>query len=447
MNFGWLFTNLAFLAGMCYGWMNPVFGLMVFYAFSILRPTELWFWAEWPFRRFSFYLGIATLIGWVFNGFGNWSGLRPIRLPLAGLGLYLFCGLLTCGIGINPTRAWFYFYPQLTIGVMAMVTITLVRGEKAIRWFTYMVIISMGYLAWVFNSQYVFDGWNRVYWNGFAAVDNNGVAMMMVSAVPMTFFMGVHDRRIWAKGLCCFAGLMLIHVVLLSFSRGGQLGLLMVGMGIFFVAITQLPNKGLTILLGLVLVAGTIHLAGAQVRDEFWSIFVDPEARDASAASRFNTWGAAWRCMLDHPLGLGPRNFNLISDRYGLVRGKSVHNLFLQTGADYGFVGMIGLSMFYFGAIWKTFWMTTTPLAKRLVWPRYIGHMSSMSLGGFLVCSTFIGMESVEIGYLVALIGLCTVRYVHAVGSTETADSEAEARSGSLEEPDPYETFGEVTTI
>ena len=433
MEFGLVFTNLLTLAGLCYGWMNPVFGLMVFYAFAILRPRSLWFWVHWPMARHSFYIGVATLVGWMFGGFGDWSGLRGAKLPVLGILIYLLCGLFTWQFtAINPYVAWFSLYPQITIVTMLLVTISLIRDEKEIKLFAWITTIALGYLAWVFNSQFVLENWNRVYWRGFGGIDNNGVAMIMVAGVPLTFFMGIQDKRRWVQGLCLFAALCLIHVVLFSFSRGGQLGLCIVGFAIFVAALLYLPNKGLTILAAIAFVIATLILAGREVREEFWSIFVDSEDLDTSAASRFMMWEAAWNCMLDNPLGIGPRNFNLVANRYGGVRGKSVHNLFLQTGADYGFLGAFGLMLFYGSSILNTFIMTTTKTAKKLVWPRYYGHMVSISLGGFLTCSLFVGMESVEIAYIIALIGVCTTTHVNRI-----IDSEAKKKKVTGASPHP----------
>jgi len=66
--------------------------------------------------------------------------------------------------------------------------------------------------------------------------------------------------------------------------------------------------------------------------------------------------------------------------------------------------------------------MSNTRTAKRHVWPRYFGHMVCISLGGFLTCSMFIGVESVDAGYVIAMLGLCTVSYVQRVGSAEPAE-------------------------
>lgn len=123
--------------------------------------------------------------------------------------------------------------------------------------------------------------------------------------------------------------------------------------------------------------------------------------------------------MVDNPLGLGPRNFNRVSHHYGLAWNKSVHNLFLQVGADYGFAGMIGLMTFYFGTAFQCYFMSRSRVARRMKWPVYFGQGVTMSLAGFLVCSTFIGMEAVEIGYIVAMLGLGTVAYVRKVEALE----------------------------
>lgn len=420
---GWLITHLAALAGLAVGWFLPVFGLMVYYAFAILRPMELWFWNHWPIQRLSLYVALSTLVGWMISGFGRGGALRPVWLPILGFGLYLLGGTVAWQLDdIAPARAWYYLSIQLKIGLMAMVTITLLRNEKTIFAFAYLIIASIGYMAWVFNSSYYFQGWNRVWPNGIGVIDNNGIAMIMVMGVPMAFFIAIHSTHLWIKGLCFFAVAMMVHVVLLSFSRGGQLGLIIVGASIFVVALARLPRKVLTISMAVLFVCFGLYYAGPEVRARFGSIFVDSAERDASAQSRFVTWAAAWQCIKDHPMGVGPRNFNILSAHYGLGPNKSVHNLFLQTGADYGIAGMVGLAVFYFGTMFQTFRMTVSRTAKQLNWPRFFGQMVCVSLGGFLVCSMFIGVESLEMGYIVALLGLCTVAHVAHHSAIEPVD-------------------------
>lgn len=420
--FGWLFTNALAAMGVCYGWLNPVFGLMVYVAFAILRPPWLWFWAfdanNAP--RYSLFIGVAVLIGWVLNSFGKSGALSHVKLPVFGLFLYLASGTFAWKFNaVDPGFAWEALVTQLKIGMMAFVMLCLIRSPKQIMAFAWVLLLTLGYLAFEFNMQYLFQGYNRIHINGFGGIDNNGVAMMMVMTVPIAFFLGLNTKRWLLRGLCLFVTACCVHVILFSFSRGGQLSLCIVGFCLFLIALFKLPRKGLTIGLAVCFVFLALHLAGPEVRERFMTIFADTGERDKSAASRFDTWAAAWQCMKEHPLGMGPRNFNLVSQQYGLAVNKSVHNLMLQTGADYGVLGMIGLFIFYVSTLFKTYAMAATAAAAGLGWPRYFGHMCCISLTGFLFCSIFIGMESVELGYLVATLGLCSVTYVRELIAEE----------------------------
>ncbi len=447
---GYLFVNVLWLAGTGAGWLAPFFGLMVYYAFAILRPLDLWFWnrGSWFTERLSLYVAVSTLVGWAIASFGDWSDFKHVRVPMYGLLVYLLCGILgTALFAVNKQVAWNALELQLKIGLMAFVTVSLVRSPKHIRAFAWVLLLTLGYLAYNFNMEYLKSpGYAWVLTErGFGGVDNNGVAMIMVCGVPLAFFMAIDAlrykglRRWGTIGLCMFISMALIHVILFSYSRGGQLGLALVGAALFVYALVFLPHKFVTIGLGVVMLAGTIRLAGAEVTEEFWSIFADPEARDASAASRFDTWAGGFQAIMENPQGLGPRNFNLVSHQYGLPFNKSIHNLFLQVGADYGIVGMLGLMTFYIGSMWISFRTAISGTARQLGWASNIGYMVSLSLMGLLVCSIFIGMEAVEVGYLIALLGLCMSMCVRRIAAEEYAGS---SRVPELEQvPDRDQAF------
>ncbi|NJL32154.1 MAG: hypothetical protein HC898_11320 [Phycisphaerales bacterium] len=355
------------------------------------------------------------------SGRGVWRGIGQAGPALFGLYLYLGSGLFATFVtAINTQWSLQWLYTQFTIVLMFTFGLGLVRSAKQIHSLIWLVVACLSYAAWVLNSQYYFDGFNRIWLKGFGGGDNNGGAMIFVMAVPVTFFLAIQEKRIWLKWLCLVGVLMQIHVVLMSFSRGSQLGLCIVGAAIFATAMLTLPRKGLTLLLAIVFVVLGLQLAGEEVRDRFSTIFVDKGERDASAASRFDTWKAALACIQDHPLGVGPRGFNLISHQYGLAPNKSVHNLFLQTGADYGLLGTAGLAFFYVVTMWKCFWLALDPIARRLVWPRFYGTGCCIALGGLMVCSQFIGMESIEAGYIIALLGTCTLCHVDRIRQVES---------------------------
>lgn len=417
---GLLFTIMLTLAAMGYGWINPVFGLLVYYCFAVLRPPHLWWWSVGTTgSRYLMLVAAATLIGWALKGLGDWSRIKYVKWPLLGLVAYLASGLFATElIAVDKRIAWEYLEPQLKTGVIVLIALTLFTTSKNVRLFAWVVTLSFGYLALNLNQQYLsFNSFLLL--RGFGGIDNNGAAMIMVIGFPLTLFMGLQVKSWGMKAVCFFSALCLIHVVLFSYSRGGQLGLIITGFMTFVAILIVLPRKGLTMIIGIVVVILSLAMAGEPVRKEFWSIFADKQERDESAASRFDTWAAGWACMKANPLGVGPRNFNRVAHVYGLSHGKSIHNLYLQTGADYGFIGAFGLILFYFGTAAQCFKMSFSPTARRLGWPRHFGQMVSISMAGFAICSVFIGMETVEHGFIVATLGMCSVAYVRNLETTE----------------------------
>ena len=421
MEVGYIFTYTATAVGALCGWFAPMLGLFIYYMFAMLRPPYTWFWILDPYTspRFSRYVAISTVIGWGVVGFGKWDRLRHIRWPIIGLCIYVGWGMLAAQFwAIDSSFSWRFLDPQWKILLMMFITISLVREAKHIKTFAWVITLTLVFLAFNFNDLYLQS--NLYLWiNGWGGVDNNGVAMIMVMSVPVMFFMGIHAPVWWLKPICLAGMLLACHVVLFTYSRGGQLGLIMVGILIFVIAMLRLPNKIITLGITIIAVVITLELAGELVRQRFASIFFDKSQRDESAESRFLTWKAGWRAMQDNPLGLGPRNFNLVSQNYGLSTNKSVHNLFLQTGADYGYPGLFGLCLFYFGTMWKLWRMMKTRISKRMRWPQYMATMVLVSMGGMMICSTFIGMESVEIGFILCILGLVTCSHVHSIAEAQ----------------------------
>ncbi|MCE9590104.1 MAG: O-antigen ligase family protein [Planctomycetes bacterium] len=415
MEFGKLFSYFLATLGVSMGWFNPYVGLMAYFALAILKPPFLWFWAfdQTNHPRFSLYVGLSTLLGLAIKGFGDWTPVRHVRITLFGLFVFLLTGVLTAQFtAIDHEVAWMWLDARLKIGLMAFVALLIVTDGRRIRTMAWIIVATMGFLAYTLNGWYKAGFVRRFIDEGFALIDNNGVALMMVLIIPLAFFMGVYDRRWWVKLLCFASVLLEIHVILFSYSRGGQLGLILIGATIFIIALFRLPNKMLTITVACLFVWATLYLAGPAVRARFMTIFADASERDASAASRFDTWAAAWACIKDHPWGVGPRNFNLVAHKYGLTDGKSVHGLFLQVGADHGIAGALGLALFYVGTMWQTFRAARRPFAKRLQWPAYLCNTVCISIAGFIWCGFFLSAEAVELSYLIAVLGLCTVAFV-----------------------------------
>src|SRR5262245_33705821 len=92
--------------------LNPLYGVLVYYVFAILRPQELWDWVLPEGIPWSYYVGCATLLAGFFSAIGGLPDRRPEapQRPLLGRGHYvmLIFGAwiwLTYYIALNQTAA------------------------------------------------------------------------------------------------------------------------------------------------------------------------------------------------------------------------------------------------------------------------------------------------------------------------------------------------------
>src|SRR5262249_52301244 len=161
-------------------------------------------------------------------------------------------------------------------------------------------------------------------------------AIAFVTCLGLAFFLGLQTQKWWLKGLAFFAAALMAHGILFSFSRGGMLALVITGAVSFWL----LPKRPQHYLAFLVATLIGVRLAGPQVIARFQTSFADQGARDESAESRVQLWSACWDLMQKNPFGVGADQFGFVVAEYGFRPGKLAHTLWLQVGAEVGFLGL-----------------------------------------------------------------------------------------------------------
>ena len=237
---------------------------------------------------------------------------------------------------------------------------------------------------------------------GFGSMDNNSYAISLVTCTGLAGFLFWHSEKWWQKLVALASGGFMVHAVLFSFSRGGMLGLIVLGVAAFVV----MPKRPKELSAFAVAVIVGLALAGPQVQARFKSSFAEEGQRDASAESRLELWAACWDTMLKHPIvGVGPDHMPLNVEQYGFHKGKEAHTLWLQIGAEVGFPGFLLLLSFY-GVCILRLW----PVARQSdtvpdPWLVYLARMVITSLVGFAVSAQFVSLEFLETPYYLALAG------------------------------------------
>ncbi len=183
--------------------------------------------------------------------------------------------------------------------------------------------------------------------------DENDFALFMNVMIPFAFFLGqaaTHQRKkLFYYGLL----FLFLNAHVLSFSRGGFVGLIPVLVYCWHSAKTKMSiTLILVCCIGLLLI-----VAPAAYWEEVRTIrqAIEKPVSDPSSNDRLYSWRIGWKMFLDHPIiGVGPGNYRIwISDYDPTERGarhwgRVAHSLYVTLLAENGIVGLfLFLGMIY----------------------------------------------------------------------------------------------------
>jgi probable O-glycosylation ligase (exosortase A-associated) len=387
---------------------GPVWGLIVYYIYAVLRPQFLWEWAL-PVIPWS------SIVGWTVIGCvllmppGLPLGLQArgtgSRFTLAHKSVLLFGGwvLLTYFTARHPDASFPYFMEYIKIFLMFAVGMFVLRSVGEL-WMLFLSSAAiLGYIAIEMNDIYIRNNYFLyLYRRGYCGLDNNGAGLMLAMGVPMCFYAweGMRSRFRWFFLLLLPP---LLHAVLMSYSRGAMLSLFP---GVLLWLVRSRHKFQVAVLLGLLILMVPI-LAGKEIQARFEST-ADYNS-DNSAQSRLMTWSIALRMASENPIfGLGIRNSNIYTFAYGAdIPGRTIHSQYLQTAADSGFVALA----LYIWALFIVWWTCSSVMSQtkrrddlegRRAYAIAAGIESSMMV--FCFGASFLSLETFETPYILMLI-------------------------------------------
>jgi putative inorganic carbon (hco3(-)) transporter len=408
---GLLFTFALSYGGAVVALIRPFYGFLIYVCFGILKPESLWHWSV-PEGNYSRIVAIGLLIGWIINGTGNWRLGRGgvVIAAMVGYWLIIVFGSL---VAPYPSVAWMVVEPMAKTFLPIVVGATLIDSTVKLRQLAWVIVISQGYLAFEFNLRYYTSVLITADWK-HGGLDNNGIAITMVTSVGLAFYMGLHSEKWWQKAIAFGCAALMAHVVLFSDSRGGMLSLLVTGAACFILT-PKRPRDYLILLLGVALL---VRLAGEASQNRFLSGFAEKGtvAGADKGGRRLENWTACWDSMIKNPFGIGPNHWPIVAKRdYGLPN-MAAHSTWLQAGAELGFPGLICLMGIYASCIIRLWPLMRQRTPVSDPWLRYFARMVIAGLVGFLASSQFVSVDGVELPYYVALIGAGTLRLASQSG-------------------------------
>lgn len=325
---------------------QPFWGVAVYYLLAVLRPQYIWAWSLPPGWRWSLAAAAIVLVSFVFR---IHTAIPRLRLNAVTGPMVVFSLLLmfSCVTAFDPLLAQGYAIEYAKIIGLAVIGGALISSLSQLRWMVLVVFLGLGYVAWDINALYIFDGRLDIYHRGFGGLDNNGAALMLAMGAPLALAFALGGTRRWHRLGAGFLGLLIVHAVLMSYSRGAMVASLV---GVVWMLVHH-RRRFEAVVAAAIITAAVSVMAGPEIRARFYS--TANYRQDESAASRFNSWSAAWQMAVDNPvLGQGIRNAGEYTLNYGVgQQGRTIHSQYLQIAADSGipamlvYTAMVGLAL------------------------------------------------------------------------------------------------------
>lgn len=384
---------------------RPYIGLLTFTWLAYMRPQDLC-WGFARTMRYSFFVSLALILGFLINGEGRKLFLNDLRCWL----ILLLTAISGVSIGFSftgfDTAVTNYYVEFVKVIFIALITTTLLDTRDRLRWFLWTIALSLGFYGIKTGIWGLLTGGEARVLQGPGGMleDNNDFALALVMSIPVLFYLGLSEPN---KKLASFAhagALLTMFTVVLTHSRGGFLS--MVGVVGMMVWRSKRRIQGLAV----AVLVGMIGLA--VVPKSFYERLgtLENYEQEDSAASRLRAWKAAFEIVKLYPwLGTGMRNFQIAYARYdpdknlesiGEDRAIVVHNSYLQVWAENGTPAFA----IYLLLLASTFWLLASvrreaARAGARPWVFDFARMFEASLFGFVIGSTFLNRASFDLMY------------------------------------------------
>jgi len=319
--------------------------LFLFTAILYARPAE--FYPSALTASIALLVGITTLLFFIPTQLSLEGTLtaRPREVNL----VLLFCltGLLSIPFAINREEAWVEFSSTfIRCVVIFVVLINVVRTEARLKGLIFLAMAAGIWLSVEALNDYrlglmTVEGY-RAAGRGTGIFGNtNDMALHLVTILPISIALMLGSKGALRKFLHGACAALMIAAIVLSYSRGAFIGMLVV---VLFIAWKLGRQRRLEIVLAVLGFAGLIVLlAPAKYGSRLLSIFIPSLDAEGSADSRRGELFRSIYVALRHPLlGIGMGNYQPEMSYKGLV----THNSYTQVAAEMGMAALACYVMF-----------------------------------------------------------------------------------------------------
>lgn len=400
---GFIFGALVF------AFKRPWIGVLLWHWIGLMNPHR----SAWSFARdlpFAQVVGLTTGIAFLLSP-------EKKRFPFSALTVTLLAFIawvcVTTIFALYPNSAVDQLQKFLKVQLGVLLTLFVMQDKERILWLVRVVVLSIAFYGIKGGLFTLRTGGTGMVLGpaGSYISGNTEIALAITMVAPLLFYMAQQAEQRWlrwslygALGLCAVA-------VIGSYSRGGLLAILAM---VFFLWLKSRKKALLLLLLPPVLLLG-LSVMPQQWFERMGTIATYQE--DSSALGRLNAWAFAWNLAQDRPItGGGFRVFTPSAfERWAPEpeRFHDSHSIWFGVLGEHGYVGLALFILFW----WFT-WRTASKIIRAskgrddLRWAGELAAMIQVSLVGYFVGGSFLGLAYWDYPYLLAVMLALTYRVV-----------------------------------
>jgi O-antigen ligase len=372
---------------------------------------------------------------------------RPTEVNL----VLLFCltALLSIPLAINRITAWQEFSGTfIRCIIIFIVIINSVRTKARLKGLLFIALASGIWLSVeAINDSRMglatVEGY-RAGGRGSGIFGNtNDMALHVVTIFPIAIALLFGSKGLVRKFLYGSSAALMLAAIVLSYSRGAFLGLIVV---LIFLAMKLGPQHRFGIVLAVLVLAGAVLLL---VPDNYGgrllSIFVPSLDRGGSADARRGELFRSLYIALRHPLlGIGMGNYQ---DEMSYT-GHVTHNAYTQVAAEMGMAALACYTMFIIIPLRKLGQIARETFATRRDSQYYYLTVGLQgALLGYMVSSFFLSVAYLWYVYYLVGFAICLRRLYEAeTGKAVGLEKRRERRQKKVHETSAIDESGVVTT-
>lgn len=410
---------LMFLPFIYLAFKNPFLGLCA-WIWTVMAVPKNMLWGFSGDIRYTYLLAIITMAAMFLNK-------DPLqKKPVSGLFVLMVMFLIHTAISNTFTfgssnASWGVWNDFMKAILFSGLIIMLLTTKNRIETFLFALLLGVGF-------NIFFEGLKFIVTMGSYPIrgiknsmmtDNNLFALAILMVLPLYMYIIPLVKHKYLKlGFTSLAGLSAICVVG-TFSRGGFIGLLVVGWQMFL----KTKRKGFFIIIAVMFSATAIYIASDKWTDRIQTI--ENAESDTSFLGRTTSWKLATLAAMDNPiLGVGQDSMQHLHvwryyyddiGKFDFITpinttrnyAKAAHSIYFQVLGDTGFVGLF---LFLLILAWGV--LLTRKLKRKAnnEWIRSLSSSINTSLVVFCISGGLLSMAYYDLLYALIAIAISLQR-------------------------------------